>query len=136
MSYTKPFEVEHLDFLPQWNSSDPLIPLFPAGTTPYQGRVGDFVDYDGYVAYSTAGYTLAHVGPYFYAVVRPVRFEGGRSAANIRLKDMNRDKTFLMSATTYIEEIQKSSLGGGRLKGKFKFVKKGSNYRVELVEQD
>lgn len=147
--YDDPF-VEHVSQTPppKWNSKAPVVPLVPAWTahmrntpqyysTPNR-NAGDFYDYDGYIERDEHGeYRWADVGNSFWAVLKPERFEGGRSAANVRLRDTGRpDKSYLMVASDYFSAMQNSSLPYGQVKGEFAFVKKGSNWRIKLLTQE
>jgi hypothetical protein len=121
---------------PRYSKRNPSVLLWPPGVSSYWGTAGDIMDYDDSYSGSLADGTFMVIDlpESFDAELVPERFEGGRSAANIRFKDRNRPYTYLMDARSAVELIKNTGHPGGMIRGNFKLVKKGSNIRLFLVD--
>lgn len=134
--YDEPFPRITMYDVPKWNASDPLIPITPARTL-WNGGVQqeNLADYDGYLHKHDDGlYHLVQVGKTFWAQLVPDGFDGGRSAANVRFRDINRGFSYLMPADAALKLIGEVMLNGeSSVSGQFSIVKRGANYRLAKV---
>lgn len=141
MTYTE-FPVAQTPTLPKWDNASPAIPLHVRYTLP-NGRVvntgspiGGLIQYDAEAHRDDNGlYHVAHIPKIFPARLRVMRFEGGRSAANIVLFDVDRLYEYYMPAADAVACIQQAM--NARLEyieGNFSVVKRGANYRLTKVQ--
>ena len=135
--YDSEFRVYRMDTRPQWSTKHRTVILHPPGTTPYYGMEMDIADWDsGYGDADKDGkYIVIDIPDEFDAELVPYRFEGGRSAANIRFKDLHRGYTYLWPANAAVEAIAATEHSGGLVRGTFKLVKKGANIRLKMKSQ-
>lgn len=134
--YEQPFPVTLDTRIPKWDSKNPIVPINPPRLTWNGGPIPpNLADYDGYVYMHDDGfYHLAQVGPSFWAQLIPEAFDGGRSAANIRFRDINRGFSYLMPADAALKLIGEAMLNGeSSVSGQFSIVKRGANYRLKSV---
>jgi hypothetical protein len=132
--YEQPFREEYLPDRPNWNSKEPAIMVRPPTANSYYGRAGDLCDYDdGYIEYKDAQgfYRVVYPGVSFFAELKPIQYEGGRSAANIRFMDVNRGFSYLMAVDPAMKLIVDAmEHNRSSIEGEFSLVKRGSNFRL------
>ena len=58
----------------------------------------------------------------------------GRSAANFNLQSTINSKNYNLFMTDIVDLIQKATINKGTIKGRWTFVKRGSNYGIKLLE--
>lgn len=135
--YKQPFKEEYLPDRPRWNSKKPAIMVLPPTTNSYYGRAGDLCEYDdGCTEHKDAQglYQVVYPGLSFFAELKPIQYESGRSAANIRFIDVNRGWSYLMAVNPAMELIVDAmEHNRSSIEGEFSLVKRGSNYRLAKV---